>query len=83
MASFPKAAPIYFDTLPTIRHTSGYQFQQRGGRIYVENIETGEEVDSFSNSDLQQMNIGELLTVAKLRKAAVRWLDAFDDNLLK
>lgn len=81
MASYPKAAAQYFDTLPTIKHYSGYQFQQRGGRVYIENAE-GEEVDSISSNELQQFP-GKLLTTAALRKLAVTWLDDFDDRLLK
>lgn len=79
--SQPKAAAMYFTELPTIKHYSGYQFQQRGGRVYIEN-ESGEEVDTISNWELQSFP-GKSLTTAKLRKLAVTWLDDFDDRLLK
>jgi hypothetical protein len=80
-SSQPKAAKMYFTELPTIRHYSGYTFQQRGGRVYVENAE-GEEVDTISSADLQEFP-GQFLTTSKLRKLAVTWLDDFDDRLLK
>lgn len=79
--SQPKAAAMYFTELPTIKHFSGYTFQQRGGRVYVEN-EDGTEVDTISSGDLQEFP-GKSLTTSKLRKLAVTWMDDFDNRLLK
>lgn len=71
----PKAAAHYFNELRTVRHwPSGLIFQQQGGRVYIINEETGEELDSMTSSELQEFP-GKLLTVNGLRKLAVSWLE--------
>lgn len=75
----PKASPAYFETLPTVKHVSGYIFQQRGGRVYVDTEDEG-VADTITSSDLQ---MGVWLTPAQLRKLAVRWMEDNEPGALR
>lgn len=75
-----KSGKTWFDQYPTIRHWSGYTFQQRGGRVYIE--DEGTEIDSITSNDLQA-TIGLVLSFNELRKLAVTWLEDNRPEALK
>lgn len=71
----PKNVPGSFTPLPTVKHSSGYQFQQRGGRVYVED-EEGNEITSIKPGKLQNTVNWEpiYLTARQLQTVAREWL---------
>ena len=74
-----KNVPGHFIRRLTVEHSSGYKFQQRGSRVYIENDE-GVEVDSITSNKLQSATSWEpvILTASQLENLAKIWLA---DNL--
>jgi hypothetical protein len=68
-----------FTPLPTIKHSSGHQFQQRGARVYIED-EEGNEIDTITDNRLQAATSWQpvYLTTKQLQALATTWLA---DNL--
>lgn len=64
-----------FTPLPTVKHYSGYQFQQRGVRVYIEDAD-GNEVDTITNSTLLGATSFQpvYLTTTQLKRLATSWL---------
>jgi hypothetical protein len=64
-----------FTPLPTVKHYSGYQFQQRGARVYIED-EDGNEIDTITDNRLQPATSFNpvYLTTAQLKRLASTWL---------
>jgi hypothetical protein len=67
--------PGSFTPLPTVKHSSGYSFQQRGARVYIEDAE-GNEVDTISDNRLQSATTFNpvYLTTRQLQALATTWL---------
>lgn len=73
-----KNVPGYFSVWPTIQHSSGYRFQQRGGRVFVTLTDGSEshDVDSIGIDDSKgsMSSYDYLLTPFKLQRLAKTWL---------
>jgi hypothetical protein len=65
----------HFTPLPTIKHSDGYQFQQRGARVYIED-EEGNEIDTITDNRLQAATSFQpvYLTTKQLTALAKTWL---------
>ena len=76
--------PGHFTPRPTIEWSGGYRFQQRGARVYVEDMETGHEVADFGprwpwpDHDTWHTRY---LTSKQLEAAVRHWLSVNQDFL--
>jgi len=70
-----KNVPGSFTTHPTIKHSTGYSFQQRGGRVYVTD-ETGEMVGDLGigGNHGSIFSYDYVLPIPTLRRMARGWL---------
>ncbi|MDR6794393.1 hypothetical protein J2X12_002870 [Pseudarthrobacter oxydans] len=66
-----KNIPGSFTTHPTIKHSSGYTFQQNGGRVHVRD----ENGDLVGDPGIYAGHpIGYVLPIPTLRRMAKQWL---------
>jgi hypothetical protein len=66
-----KNIPGSFTTLPTVRHSAGYTFQQHGGRVYVTDGDGNQVGDMGIYAGHP---FGYVLPIPTLRRMAKQWL---------
>ena len=70
-----KNIPGSFTVHPTVKHYSGYTFQQRGSRVYVEDEEGNEIADmGIGGSHGTMSSYDYVLPIPTLRRMAKQWL---------